>query len=144
MAKTITSTNSEFIFSIPDIFPNPIPLQGYSADDAFTNEAVDIVETRMGVDGNMSAGYTPAITPITITLQADSPSIAAMDEWAGAVKSAREVVYADAIVVLPGPGKQYNLTKGTLKTIKQLPDVKKVVEPQTYVIHFQNVDPSDI
>lgn len=143
MAKTITSTNSEYTLVIPGVFPVGQPLQGYAADDAFSNEAPDFAEIRMGVDGIMSAGYTPAPTKQTVTLQPDSPSIAVFDTWLGAIKAGREIVYANASIVLPGVQKSYTLTKGVLTTPKQMPDVKKVLEPQTYVITWESILPAN-
>ena len=47
----LTSANSEFMITINDLYPVPQKLQGYSADDAFTTDAVAATETQVGVDG---------------------------------------------------------------------------------------------
>jgi hypothetical protein len=142
--STITAANSVFTLSIPDVFPTPIQLQGYAADDAFSTEDVEPAEARMGVDGLMSAGYTPFMTKFPIMFQADSPSIIIFDSWLGAMKAAQEVFYADASIYLPSVGKSYTCTKGVLTGAKQLPDVKKLLEPMRYTITWESIIPANV
>lgn len=137
--STITSANSSLTLSVPDVFAVAQPIQGYAADDAFTNEAVDIGEAIMGVDGFMSAGFTPAITKLTITLQADSPSVTVFDAWLAAEKAAREKFFANVSISLPSVGKIYTLSKGALTKAKQLSDAKKVLQPVQYEVSFESV-----
>lgn len=137
--STITSANSSLILNVPDVFAVAQNIQGYAADDAFTNEAIDSAEAIMGVDGVMSAGFTPAITKLTISLQADSVSIDAFDNWLGAMKTAREVFFANVSISLPSVGKVYTLTKGALTKSKQLSDAKKVLQAVQYEISFESV-----
>ena len=55
---TITSANAQVMLNVPGVFPTPVQLAGFAADDAFTQDAYDVAETRMGVDGVLSAGFT--------------------------------------------------------------------------------------
>ena len=71
----ITSANAEAILTVEQIFPAGIQLQMFGTDQAVNMDAIDITETRKGVDGKMVAGYTPVIYPVTITLEAASPSL---------------------------------------------------------------------
>lgn len=137
--STITSANSQFTLSIPDVFPAPLVLQGYAADDAFTVEAFEVAEALMGVDGIMSAGYTPNVKKLTFTLQADSPSLAAIEAWVGAMETARDVIFANAVIILPSVNRTYIFTKGVLTSAKKLPDAKKVLQPVPYVITWQDI-----
>jgi hypothetical protein len=52
-----------------------IVFEGYSADNAFSSENVTGVETKIGVDGIMSAGYVPTIKTHNVTLEASSSTI---------------------------------------------------------------------
>lgn len=135
----ITSANSVFTLVIPGVIPAPFNVEGYAADDAFTTDAVDLAETLMGVDGKMSAGYTPVITPLTVMLQADSPSISVFDAWLGAMEASRQIFVAQATIVLPAVAKSYVFTKGVLKSAKRFPDAKKILQPVQYVIHWERV-----
>jgi hypothetical protein len=142
--RTITSANSVFTLVVSDVFPVPQTLQGYAVDDAFDNESVEVSEALMGVDGLMSAGYTPYITPMTVHLMADSPSIALFDAWLGAEAAAQEVFFAQASVSMPSVGRGYVFSNGVLTNAKKLPDAKKVLQAVQYTIKWESVNPAQI
>jgi|SRR5579875_1071842 len=133
---TITSANSAFTLSVPDVFAVPVPMQGYSADDAFDTENVQPTETLMGVDGVLSGGYTPYPVKLKFVLQADSPSNLFMDQWRSAMDSAKETFLATATIVAPSLGKIYEFKDGYLTGAVPTPQGKKVFQPQTYEITF--------
>lgn len=95
---TITSANSVFTIVIAGLFPAPVQLRGYATDKAFTTEAVDLAEVQIGVDGRMTAGYTPMPVKQTVTLQADSPSKDIFAALIQATKTAREVFYISGTI----------------------------------------------
>ena len=97
----ITSANSVLTLVVPALFPAPQQLQGYATDDAFADEALQLSESVMGVDGRKSAGYTPAITKQTITLQADSPSMSFFEAIMQAMKQQRGVLRIEGSLVIP-------------------------------------------
>lgn len=132
--STITAANSIFLLSVGGIFPVPQQLQGYAADAAFAFDAIDPAEVVMGVDGNMSAGYVPYMTPQTINIMPDSPSLTIFETWLAAMNTAREVFYANGTIVLPSIGRKFTLTKGVLTSAKAAPDVKKVLTANEYKI----------
>lgn len=138
--KTITSANSVFTLVIPGLFPAPVQLQGYATDKSFATEAIDFAETMIGVDGKMSAGYVPNITPQTITLQADSVSKDIFAALIAATKTAREVFFLNATLVLQSTGESFTMARGVLKNAKQIADGGKVLQPQDYVIHWESVN----
>lgn len=142
--NTITSANSVLTLTVPGLLPVPFTVQGYGTDDAFATEQVQSAETMMGVDGKMSAGFTPFITPMTITLQADSPSIEVFDSWLGAQAVAKELFFAQGALSLPSVGKTYVMTKGALSRITQVPAGKKVLQPVTYQIDWESVTPTPL
>lgn len=142
--RTITSANSTFTLSVPDVFGVPQTLSGYAVDDAFDSESVEISEAFMGVDGLMSAGYTPAIRPMTIHLMPDSPSILLFDAWASSEAVAEEVFFAQAAITMPSVGKAYILTNGVLTNYKPLPDAKKVLQAQAFGLKWESIVPTAI
>ncbi len=143
MADTsITSANSVFTLVVASLFPVPVQMQGYSSDRAFITDALDLAEVHMGVDGRMTAGYTPNPTRQTITLQADSPSRDFFTSLIQATKTAREVYYITGSISLPGTGEAFSLTRGILTQVKQLPDAQKVLQPVDYVITWESVNRS--
>ena len=78
---TITSTNSVIQLSVNLVYPNAQQLQGYSADDVFDIEEIDVAETSMGIDGLLSGGLIYVEIPWSISLQSNSPSCAVFDNW---------------------------------------------------------------
>lgn len=141
---TITSANASISLNVPDVFSSPQILQGFAADDAFAHDSFDMTETRMGVDGVLSAGFTPNPKAWHVTFQADSPSILTFDTWGAAMEAAQEAFEASMIITLPSVGKSFAFDTGWLKNFKKLPDAKKVLEPQTYMIEWQDIQPIPI
>lgn len=139
--KTITAANSVYTLTVVPILPVPFQLQGYAADAAFETEPVEAAETLMGVDGIMSAGYLPFITPQTITLQADSPSVEIFEQWLTAQKAVKELFFAFGSIALPSVGKSYILNRGVLKRITQAPPVRKTLQPMVYQLDWNDVQP---
>lgn len=143
MADTsITSANSVFTIVIPGLFPAPVQLQGYASDKAFATEPIDLAEVQMGVDGRMTAGFTPNPTKQTVTLQADSPSKDIFTALIQATKTAREVFYISGSIALPSTGESFTLTRGILTNTKQIPDAQKVLQPMDFVITWESVNRS--
>ena len=57
MAKTLTMANAVITLVVPAIELGPFQLQRFAADDVFNTGELDVAETSMGVDGNLSAGF---------------------------------------------------------------------------------------
>lgn len=139
---SITSANSGFILTATSVFPAPQVLEGYAADDAFMANAVDLAEIVMGVDGKMSAGYTPNPTEFTIALMPDSKSIAVFDAIIAATKATRDVIFLDGVITLPSVGKSYTLSNGVIRNANLLADAKKTMQAQKYILTFERVTQS--
>jgi len=143
MAKTITSANSKFTLSAEGLYAG-VRIQGYSSDTAFTVDSVQVAETRMGVDGNMSAGWLPHIVSQTISLQADSESVSVFDTIYQYTQSQREILYLTAVIEVPATGKSYTLSKGVMQTYTPVAPHNRVQESKQYVIHWGSVTPAKI
>ena len=139
---TITSANSVLTLVVAGLFPAPVQIQGYASDKAFAMDAIDLAEVQMGVDGRMTAGFTPNPSVQNITLQADSPSKAFFNAVIQAMKTAREVYYFSGSLALPSTGESFTLTRGILTKGKQMPDAQKVLQPMDYTITWQAVNQS--
>ncbi len=137
--KTLTAANSIFALAITGLYPSPQVLSGYTTDDAFAAEAVEINETMQGLDGHLSAGFIFVPTKQTITLQADSDSYDVFNNWVLAMKASREVLVANATIALPAVGKKYVLTRGFLTSHTPFPDVKKLLQPLKFVITWEQI-----
>lgn len=140
--RTITSSNAKLVLTVRSRqgvpILGPFQVQGFATDDAFASEVVDSAEAMMGVDGRMSAGFTPFITPMVITLQADSTSIDVFETWLSSQQTIRDILFAEGVLSLPGEGKAYTFVKGALRRVTPFPQGKKVLQPVTYEIAWES------
>jgi predicted 2-oxoglutarate/Fe(II)-dependent dioxygenase YbiX len=127
---------------VAGLFPIPQQLRGYSADRAWESEAIELTESQMSVDGRKTSGYVFNMVPQTFNLQADSPSKAIFNAIINAMKAAREVLYISGTIDLPSTGESFVCTRGTLKSGKMLPDAGKVLQPMTYTIEWESINPT--
>ena len=144
MALTITAANSIFAIAIKGLFDSPQILQGFAADAAFTTEAVDSVETVMGVDGRFSAGWVPMELRQTITIMPNSPSADVFERWYLAQQTIREVYAASAVITIPSIKKEYTCTEGYLSSYTPIAEVAKVLRARTFSITWGFISPAPV
>jgi len=137
--STITSANSSFALIIPGVYSAPQSIQGYATDDAFTAEAVEKVEAMMGIDGKLSAGYIFNPYKMTVTLQADSASLALFTNWQLAQDAVREVIAASATIIIPSIGFKYAMSNGYLTRFQAMPEAKKTLGPPKFEITWEKI-----
>jgi hypothetical protein len=140
--RTITAANAVFMLTAGALYPVAQQLANYMADDVFDTDDVDISETVMGVDGNLSVGFVNNPVDQTIYIMPDSATSDLFDNIYSAQKAAGEVIVLTATVTLPGPQKKFACTKGVLKRLKPIPSVKKVVQGRPFRITWQSVLPT--
>lgn len=140
----ITSANATAALTVPGVFSAPQLLQGFDVDGVIDNDAVDVAESKVGVDGILSAGFVFALVPTTIHIQADSASIVLFETWLQTQKANLQTYLATLILTLPAVGRQYTLTNGVLKRPKQMPDVHRVLQARTFGIDWQDISPANI
>lgn len=136
---TLTVSNSVLLLTVTGLYPVPVPISGYSVDDAFASEEVENGETMMGVDGHLSAGFVPYVVPLTINLQADSLSNDIFDDWIGAELRSRDKYVAGASVLIQGTGELYTFKRGFLRKFMPMPEAKKVLQPRRFTIEFEEL-----
>ena len=139
MGKTLTSNNATFMLTIPGVFNSPFQVQGFAADDMFTTDPQKPVEVVMGVDGTLSGGYVKHQIVMKIKLSPDSPSIPYFDQWLAAMDTGLDAYPANATITIPGNGAVYTCTNGWLTQYKNMPDAKKLLQPQEMEITWQLV-----
>ncbi|WP_447921064.1 phage tail fiber protein [Achromobacter aegrifaciens] len=139
---TLTSANSVLMLAVGGVFPVPQKIEGYASENSFMFAAVTPAKVTMGVDGRMSASYTPVPCVQTITIQPDSPSMRVFEVWMAACETAREVFYANGTLSIPSIDRKYTLTRGVLTQIPPAPEAKAILQPMAFQITWQNVSPS--
>lgn len=137
----ITSADAVLMLSIAGLFSTPQQIQGFSAEDVYDMESVQNVQLLMGVDGLLSGGFVWVPQNQTIVLQANSPSNDIFDTWNNNQKAAQRTYQATGILTLPSLGLKFVQTKGFLQTYK-LPGAKKVLQPRTYTLTWEDVTPA--
>ncbi len=126
------------------LFAAPIQLQGFATDDAFATEPVTSVETLMGIDGILSAGFVFVPMRQTIALQADSVSNDLFDTWWNAMQTTHDVFLAQGVITLTTIQKKYSCLNGSLTTYHALADVKKLLQPRRFGITWQAITPGPV
>jgi hypothetical protein len=134
----ITSTNARAVLTVEKLFPAGLPLQNFSTDQSVTQDEETFGETRMGVDGKLAAGYTPTPKKVTISFEADSPSLAGMEQLIGMQKTLKKPFKCGLVVMLPSISRTHTYTNGYLISGKPLPDGKKVLDPVSYTFEFED------
>lgn len=102
-----TSSMRETNSVMDRLYDNYVTLQGFQADNAWGFGDATIGETRMGVDGKQSGGYTPHETPWTLHLEANSPSIEVMENIRKDFNSNMETRLIDIVVEIRAIKKRY-------------------------------------
>ncbi len=138
--RSITAANAVYMLSIFPVFPIPVQLQGFAADDVFSTDPQTVAETSMGVDGLLSAGFVFNAVTQNITLQANSDSNNIFDAWQQAQKAVKDTYFANAVIMLRGIGSKWTMTNGVLTTYPPMPDAKKVLQPRRFGITWESVD----
>lgn len=110
--RTITAANAVLMLRCKGVYDEFVTIQGFQADNAWNFGEANIGETRMGVDGKQSIGYTPHETPWTLYLEANSASVQIMETIRKEFNSNMEARFIDVIVEIPSIGKRYSATGG--------------------------------
>jgi hypothetical protein len=139
---SITAANVVVMLSVPPLFSTPQQIQGFGQDDVFDVPQIKSVDTLMGVDGNLSAGYVFVEIPWNFTLQADSLSNLVFDTWWTQMQAGQVTYAASGLIRVPGTSTKYTLVNGYLTGYKPAPDAKKLLQPRKYMITWNTIAPS--
>jgi hypothetical protein len=143
MAANLTVANSSLVLSVEGLYPKGLTLQGYAADNVFEVGAVENKEIVMGIDGNLSAGFVYNPQPITLTLQADSPSLEVFEQIWQRESSNREALRVGLTIALPSVNKRFVGRNGFL-TSYQAPSGQRLLQPGVAVFNFARLEFSKI
>lgn len=138
---SLTSANSIITLSQAILFPTPIQLQNYAADDITSMGGARILEHQMGVDGVLSFGFVWVERTQEISIKADSASISFFDTINTQQEAAQDVYPLSGTLILPSLGKMFNLINGGLETYPPIPAVRRTLQPQRFSIVWNRVVP---
>lgn len=140
----ITSANAVLTLAAIGVLSVPQQIQGFSTDDIYSVAPVAPVETMMGIDGQLSAGFVYTEKKMDITLMAGSASNGFFDAIQAAQEAAIAPVQLSGVLTLPSNGLQAQLIVGFLTRYPPLPNGKKVLQPRVYEITWQNINISPV
>lgn len=140
----ITSANAEAILTVEEIYPSGIVLQMFGTDQALAMDAIDVAETRKGVDGKLVGGYVPVIYPVTVTLEASSPSTEALATVWQAMATNKRIYSCNLVCTVPSIGAVFTWSTGILKNGVPFPTMAKILSPTTWQFDFQDFERSTI
>lgn len=143
MAATLTNANSVVSITTEILYPQAQRLQGYATDDAFESGTVENGEFLMGIDGIFSAGFVYNAVELTITLQADSPSIPIFENIYQYEQSNRTKLQQDLTVTTLATSRRYDYKQGYVVSYKA-PAGKKILQPAVIVLQFARLQPSPV
>lgn len=142
--KTLTSANSTFYLTVNNLYPTPRKLEGYAADNIFSSDAVDLVETVMGADGIFHGGKVFNATPQEFQLMPDCDGCDVMANWVQAQETAREVYKASATFTIPSIGKKFTCTDGFLTRAPKFPTAGRILQAMQFTIQWGSVTVEDV
>ena len=142
MAGTLTAANAILQITIPGLYSSPQQLQQFSTDDVTEIAEIRTIETQMGVDGVLAAGFVYVPFEQTITLQANSPSNDIFDNWWVQQQQIGDAIGAGGILTLPSIGKKYIFINGYLSQYPTFAGVKKILQARRYGIVWNKIFPA--
>ncbi len=144
MASSITSANAVLTLAVVGLYDVPQQIKGFSAEDIYSADVVEMAETAMGVDGYFTGGFVFAAQPQTISLMADSPSNAFFEQWIAANRKLVDIYKANGTILLRSIGRKYSMTDGILTRAPGLVEAGKTLKRRSYTITWGRVEPQPI
>ncbi|SPL70863.1 phage tail fiber protein [Acinetobacter stercoris] len=129
--KTLTSANAVIMLRCKGVYDNFMQIQGFQADNAWDFGDASIGESRMGVDGKQSIGYTPHEVPWTLYLEANSPSKRILENIRKDFNKNMETRLIEVIVEIPSIKERYT-GSGAWITLGGGANGKKLLEGTAY------------
>ena len=134
----VTSANTTAFMVVQKLFPAGFKVEGFGSDQAISGDSMQVTETRMGIDGKMSAGVVVNVIPVTITLEANSPTYAyfrMIEEYQNTTKKLLPITLT---VDTPSVGQRTVFTNGVLQQAPSMAGIQKTLQPTSWVFHFES------
>ena len=132
----LTSADSTLILTCVELYPSGVQIEGFSTDQILSGEDITIAETRMGVDGRLSAGYTPTPKNVVISLEASSPSLEVMQTIYQYMESTKTQPECSMTIEIPSLNQVINFVQGCMTKARPVPDLKKMLDPTNWTFTF--------
>ncbi|MCP1236514.1 hypothetical protein NKW55_07815 [Gluconobacter kondonii] len=140
----ITSASGIMTLTIASLFDAPITLQNWGSDRAWEQEAVEMLESQMSIDGVLNRGYIPRPVNQTLTFSAASPSIVYLEAIWTAQQSTMTAISLGAELTIPSTKRKYTFTNGAMMTGSVAPNGGTVLEARAFTFQWEKVFPAGI
>lgn len=140
----ITSANAVAVLVVEDLYPVGIILENFTTDQAVDGDEHEYAQTRMGVDGGLAAGFVPNPWNVTISLEACSPSLKVMQDLAQAMQTNRRTYEVQLIITIPSLEQVHTYRKGVLVSGKDMPGLKRTLDPTSWRFTFAKYNQAHI
>ena len=136
--KTLTATDAIVSVKVDNLFPVPQIIDGFEIDNAFQLSDINIAQTVLTLDGELTGGYVPSIVDFTINVLPVSLSKQFFVDWMQASKTNQTMFKATFNITIPGEKASYILTDVILVTGKILPSVNSILQPVSYKVQVSS------
>lgn len=136
----ITSANATVILKVDTVIPAGAILQQFSSDMSYSQGEIANAEDRLGVDGNLAAGWVPSLKVVSISIEASSPSYTILASLLRAEEANRTKYECTLIATVPSIRKVFTWGRGILKSTSAVANAKKVLDPTTWTFDFAALD----
>lgn len=139
MSKDITSATAK-IKLVSALTPAGVSFEQYSADNAWSKDVAKVIESRMGVDGKISFGYTPVVRTASFTFQPNSPTLDALQLIVSTQNATMKPIVCQLIISLGSVDKTFMLNNVCITNGDLLPAGANVLEPVEVNIEYESLE----
>lgn len=140
MSREITSADVAATMTIDPLYPAGFSLQQFSADQGIVADVVQEVETRMSLDGYLSAGYTPSPKVVNITFEPNSPCVPYLSAAMDYQRANNQPCEFSLTVYIRATGVTKYFNHGFLQSGTPMSGVGKTLQPMTFALVFESVE----
>jgi hypothetical protein len=139
MGLTLTAANSIIQITVAGV--GGATLAGFAADDIFNTPSIAPTETVMGVDGNLSGGFTFREIKQDYSIMPDNPATNDLfTQWQQQQQSQQDAFTANGIAIVPGLLQKWIMTKGFLTGFPPVPSAGKLYKARKFEITWERVN----
>lgn len=136
MIGDITSANAALVLLVDELFPAGVPLEQFATDQSYSMDAVTVSKTQMGVDGRLTAAFTPSLKTVTVKLEASSPSYLVMEQLYQAMEYRKRLYHCTLVARVPSIHRVITWTDGVLKSGTPVAAAGPTLGPTTWKFEF--------
>lgn len=144
MSNLITSANAVYTLTLSALFSAPIVLENWSSDRAFEQDALEMAETQMSIDGKLNKGYVPRPVNQNLSFSAASSSLDVFEAVIAYQQQERTIIDLGATIVLPSVNRRYTFINGCLSSGSVAPNAGGTLENRGFSLVWERVIPVGI